>query len=93
MKQEHKACVRMEEGYMRATIDYSDLSYKSKITQAITSVEQRLDVHPEVINRKDDEVSGYLTVEFSGDDYTCNRNSGEFITKLLDELDISECAV
>jgi hypothetical protein len=76
---------------MRATVGYNDLTYRDKINQAINSVEKELDIHPEVINRKDSKSIGYLTVEFSGDDYICTRNSGEFIQKFLDKLDISEC--
>lgn len=91
MSHNTKACVRMEEGYMRATINYDDLEYASTVKKAIESVENALKIYPEVIQRKDSSSTGYLTVEFSGEEYIRSRNSGEFIQQLLKELDISEC--
>lgn len=91
MPQNTKACVRMEEGYMRATINYKDIAYKTIVNDAIANLENSLQIHPEVIQREDSSSTGYITVEFSGEDYICNRNSGKFIQQLLNDLDISEC--
>lgn len=85
------ATVRMEEGYMRVTIQYDDPSYKSEICKAITELEKDLDIYPEVLHRRDSAKQGFSTVEFSGDDYICSRTCGEFVEGLLKKLDIKEC--
>ena len=85
------ANVRMEEGYMRATIQYDEPSYKIEICKAVTELESSLKLYPEVIHRYDNEKKGFSTIEFSGDDYICDRNCGKFIEDLLCKLNIGEC--
>ena len=91
MLNETTAIVRMEEGYMRMTIQYEELSYKSEICKVISALEQKLDIYPEVIHRRDHEKKGFCSVEFSGEDYICSRTCGEFVEALISELDIKEC--
>ncbi|HHH20098.1 MAG TPA: hypothetical protein ENK86_06285 [Campylobacterales bacterium] len=85
------ANIRMEEGYMRATIQYDESAYKAEICKAISELEGALKIYPEVIHRYDNETKGFSTVEFSGDDYVCDRTCGKFIQDLLCKLEIGEC--
>lgn len=85
------AVVRMEEGYMRVTIQYDNTEYKAEISQTITQLEKSMDIYPETIHRRDGEKKGFCSVEFSGDDYVCSRSCGEFIEALISKLDIQEC--
>ncbi|MCH9741337.1 MAG: hypothetical protein K0U38_10955 [Epsilonproteobacteria bacterium] len=85
------AMVRMEEGYMRLTIEYDNPSFKTEICKNIAAMEQKLDIYPEVIHRRDSEKKWFCSAEFSGDDYICSRTCGEFIEGLLCNLNIKEC--
>lgn len=85
------ATVKMEEGYMRVTIEYTQPDCRSVICDSIGEVEKEMEVYPEVIHRRVGEDSGTFCVEFSGDDYICSRTSGEFIEKLLSRLEIAKC--
>ena len=89
----HNRCatVKMEEGYMRVSIEYTEPTCRSIICDTIGEVEKELDVYPEVIHRRVGKESGTFSVEFSGEDYICTRTSGEFIEKLLAKLDITQC--
>jgi len=91
MSEKRTAMVRMEEGYMRATIQYDDPSYKSEICKAIVEIETDLKIYPEIIHRIDSNKKGFCSVEFSGEDYICSRTCGEFVEDLLKQLDIKEC--
>jgi|GEM_PF-490340 len=93
MATERTAVVRMEEGYMRATIKYDDTAYKSEICRTITSLEKSMDIYPEVIHRRDSEKKGFCSVEFSGDEYVSSRDCGDFIEALIAKLGIKECVV
>lgn len=85
------ANVLMEEGYMRVTVEYTQLKYRSVICDAIGEVETELEVYPEVLHRRKNDSSGTFSVEFSGDDYICSRTSGEFIEMILKKLNIKKC--
>ena len=91
MSSKRTAIVSMEEGYMRASIEYDDFEYKADICKAITGLEKKLDIYPEVIYRIESEKKGFCSVEFSGDEYICSRSCGDFIEELLSTLDIKEC--
>jgi len=91
MSEKKTATVRMEEGYMRATIQYNDPSYKAEICKAIVEIEDDLKIYPEIIHRRDSTKQGFCSVEFSGEDYICSRTCGEFIETLIKELKIEEC--
>ncbi len=88
------ASVKMEEGYMRVTVQYSEAGDRSIICDTIGDVEKELDLFPEVIHRRKDETSGSFSVEFGGsEDYLCTRTCGKFVEILLKKLDITakEC--
>jgi len=90
MSEKRTATVRMEEGYMRATIQYGDPLYKSQICKAITELESDLKIYPEIIHRIDSKKKGFCSVEFSGEDYICSRTCGEFIETLMKKLEIKK---
>jgi len=88
------ASVKMEEGYMRVTIQYSEPNDRSIICDTIGEIEKALDLYPEVVHRRKDEVCGSFSVEFGGnDDYVCNssRDCGAFVEQLLKKLEITAC--
>jgi hypothetical protein len=84
------ATVRMEEGYMRLTMEYNNPSFKTDICQQIAKLEKGLDIYPEVIHRRDNAKRFFTSVEFSGDDYTCSRSCGTFIESIIQELDLKK---
>jgi len=55
----------MEEEYMSLVIEYKDRSDRGVICDEIGKVEEEMDVHPEVIHKRDPEGGGSFTVEFS----------------------------
>ncbi len=85
------ASVKMEEGYMRISIEYTDPSSRSIICDAIGDVEMELDMTPEVFHKRVEDNKGIFGIEFSGGDYICQRSSGEFIEAVLKKLDIKQC--
>jgi len=86
------ASVKMEEGYMRVTVEYTKPECRSMICDIIGEVERELDLFPEVIHRRKDTTSGTFSVEFGGsEDYVCTRTCGEFIETLLKKLEITKC--
>jgi hypothetical protein len=86
-----RATVRMEEGYMRLTIKYNNPTDKTKICKNVANLEQKLDVYPEVIHRRDSKEECFSSIEFSGEDYICSRTCGEFIERLIHDLGIEKC--
>lgn len=85
------AKVVMEEGYMRLSIEYTNPKSRLIICDAVDKIEKDMDVHPEVLHRRIDEGKGAFSIEFSGEDYVCTRTSGEFIERVLKDLDIEKC--
>ena len=86
------ASVRMEEGYMRAIIEYTKPECRSMICDLIGEVEKELDIFPEVMHKRKDATSGTFSVEFGGsDDHMCTRTGGEFIETVLKKLELTEC--
>lgn len=86
------ANVRMEEGYMRITIEYIDSECRSVICDTIGAVERELDLYPEVIHKRQGEASGVFSIEFRGsEEYVCTRAPGEFAELLLQKLEITAC--
>ena len=84
------AIVKMEEGYMRLSIAYTNPDSRSIICDTIGVVEKELDVYPEVFHKRKDDY-GTFSIEFTGDTYICSRTSGEFVESVLKKLDITEC--
>jgi len=85
------AIVRMEEAYMRLIIEYDNPTYKTEICKNIANLEQELKIYPEVIHRKGDTNKWFSSIEFSEDDYICSRTCGNFIERLLSNLNIQQC--
>jgi len=86
------ASVKMEEGYMRLTIQYSEPSDRSVICDTIGEIEKKLDLYPEVVHRRKDDTCGSFSVEFGGsEDYLCTRTCGAFVEQVLKELHITAC--
>ena len=86
------ADVKMEEGYMRMSIEYNNDISKVQIQQAIGKVEKDMKIFPSVIRRAINETSGNFSVEF-GIDEDCTRDNGDFCEAVLKELGISNCAI
>jgi len=94
MVNNRSASVKMEEGYMRLTVQYSEPKDRSVICDTIGKVEQETGLYPEVVHRRKDELCGSFSVEFGGsDNYVCTRECGDFVESLLKKLDITarEC--
>jgi hypothetical protein len=85
------AGVRMEEGYMRLTLEYKNPEFKIDICKKIAKIEKNLKIYPEVLHRRDNDEKCFTSIEFSGDDYICTRTCGEFIDNILKELEINQC--
>ncbi|RLA77411.1 MAG: hypothetical protein DRG78_17480 [Epsilonproteobacteria bacterium] len=85
------ATVKMEERYMRMTIEYTGLESRSLICDEIGKVEKEMDVYPEVIHKRVTSESGTFSIEFSGEGYICQRTSGEFAEAILKKLGIKKC--
>jgi len=85
------AIVRMEEGYMRLTLEYMDSTFKTDICKNIGEAEKSLDIYPEVLHRRDNQKKWFTSVEFSGDDYMYTRSCGDFIEGVVAGLGIKEC--
>ena len=91
LKNRH-ASVKMEEGYMRVTIEYTESSCRTEICDTINDVEKELEVFPEVIHRRLEGDAGTFSVEFGGcEGYNEQRDSGTFIETLLEKLKIKKC--
>ncbi len=85
------ANVRMEEEYMRLTIEYHDPLDKTEICKNIAILEKKFDIYPEVIHRRENKENYFSSIEFSGEEYISNRSCGDFIEELLKDLNIKEC--
>jgi hypothetical protein len=81
----------MEEEYMTLVIDYKNKEDRKVICDKIAQEEEAFDVHPEVMHKRDKDGGGSFTIEFSRDIYTHSRIPGEFIEKLLKDLNIEHC--
>lgn len=85
------AKVQMEEGYMRLSMEYTNPKSRTIICGTVANIEKDMGVSPEVIHRRLEDDRGAFSIEFSGESYICTRTSGEFIEKVLKELDIDKC--
>ncbi|SFV63559.1 hypothetical protein MNB_SV-12-401 [hydrothermal vent metagenome] len=85
------AIVRMEEGYMRLTLEYNDPTFKTKICKYVGEAEKSLEVYPEVLHRRDSAKKCFTSIEFSGDEYICSRSCGDFIETVVSGLGIKQC--
>ncbi len=85
------ADVKMEEGYMRMSIEYNNDVSKQKIQDAIATIEKKMQCYPSVIRRAISEDAGNFSVEFGFD--SCQRTSGEFCESVIKELGIGKCSI
>ena len=85
------ADVRMEEGYMRMSIEYNNEDSMHKIQKAISDVEKEMQLFPSVIRRAIDEHAGNISVEF--DVEWVQREAGEFCEAVLKKVGIDHCQI
>jgi len=67
MERDMCADVKMEEGYMRMSIEYNNEISKKRIQVAIGEIEKEMQVFPSVIRRAINEHAGNFSVEFETD--------------------------
>jgi hypothetical protein len=91
MSRDMCADVKMEEGYMRMSIEYNNEISKKKIQESIGKVEKDMGVFPSVIRRAISEDAGNFSIEFGYD--SCQRTSGEFCEAVMKELEICKCSI
>ncbi|MBD3842230.1 MAG: hypothetical protein IE909_10160 [Campylobacterales bacterium] len=85
------ADVKMEEGYMRMSIEYNNDESRTKIQDAIGVVEKRMGIYPDVLRRAISNEAGNYSVEFGYD--SCQRTAGEFCEEVMKELGIDHCSI
>ena len=91
MSRDMVADVKMEEGYMRMSIEYNNDNSKKKIQDAIGKVEKDMLVFPSVIRRAINDTAGNFSVEFGTEGIP--RDAGDFCEAVLKELDLKKCGV
>jgi len=91
MERDMCADVKMEEGYMRMSVEYNNETSKKNIQAAIGKVEKQMQVFPSVIRRAINEHAGNFSIEFEFD--SCQRTSGEFCEAVMKELGIGKCSI
>jgi hypothetical protein len=85
------AVVKMEEQYMRISINYEDKADRGFISEKIGEVEQQLKIFPDVLHKDINKSLSSFSIEFGGCEYVCSRESGDFIKLLIDKLGIVQC--
>ncbi len=91
MSRDMCADVKMEEGYMRMSIEYNNETSKTKIQQAIGKIEKDMGIFPSVIRRAIDADAGNFSVEFGTEGIP--RDAGDFCEAVLKELNLSSCGI
>jgi hypothetical protein len=91
MSRDMCADVKMEEGYMRMSIEYNNDTSKEKIQNAISKTEKETGEFPSVIRRAISEEAGNFSVEFGYD--SCQRTAGDFCEAVMKELGINNCSI
>ncbi|MEA3289825.1 MAG: hypothetical protein U9Q04_06535 [Campylobacterota bacterium] len=91
MSRDMCADVKMEEGYMRMSIEYNNDTSKDKIQQAISKTEKETGEFPSVIRRAISEDAGNFSVEFGYD--SCQRTAGDFCEGVMKKLGINNCSI
>jgi ribosomal protein S19 len=84
--------VKMEEGYMRMSIEFNNDESKNKISDVISEIEKSMKIYPSVIRRNINEHCGNFSVEFGIEDMN-GRTSGEFCEAVMKKLGISYCQI
>jgi hypothetical protein len=91
MSRDMCADVKMEEGYMRMSVEYNNDDSKEKIENAISEVEKDMQCKPSVIRRAISDDAGNFSVEFGYD--SCQRTAGEFCEAVMGKLGIGKCSI
>jgi hypothetical protein len=80
------ADMKMEEGYMRMSIEYNNEGSKNQILSAISSAEKNIIANPDILVREVDSAIGNISVEFFVEGVT--REAGEFCESVLKALNL-----
>ena len=91
MSRDMCADVKMEEGYMRMSVEYNNDKSKIKIQKAIGKIEKEMGIYPSVIRRAISNDAGNFSVEFGVEGIP--RDAGDFCEALMQELGISNCSI
>ena len=91
MSRDMCADVKMEEGYMRMSIEYNNEESKTKIEKAIAEAEKSMQLFPDVTRRAISDSAGNFSVEFGVEGIP--RDAGEFCEVVLHKLGIDHCSV
>jgi len=91
MSRDMCADVKMEEGYMRMSIEYNNDISKVKIQQAIAKIEKDLQLFPSVIRRAINDTAGNFSIEFGTEGIP--RDAGDFCEAVMKELGINNCSI
>jgi hypothetical protein len=86
MSRDMCADMKMEEGYMRMSIDYNNENSKLKIQEAISKIEKQMKVYPSILRKSINQNAGNFSIEFDIDNV--EREGGNFCDAVLKELDI-----
>ena len=91
MSRDMCADVKMEEGYMRMSVEFNNDKSRDIIQNAISKIEKNMKIFPSVIRRNIDEHAGNFSVEFGDDGVP--RDAGEFCEAVMKELNITNCGI
>ncbi len=91
MERDMCADVKMEEGYMRMSVEYNNDTSKAKIQDAIAKIEKKMGLYPSVIRRAISANAGNMSVEFGADGI--HRDAGDFCEAVIKELGIGHCSI
>ncbi len=83
------AVVRMEEMYLRLTVEYDNDISRKQIADTILKIEKEMEVFPSVIRRAISPEAGNFSIEFNVE--VENREAGEFFEKVMKDLNITHC--
>jgi len=91
MSRDMCADVKMEEGYIRMSVEYNNDESKKKIQAAIGVIEKKMQIFPSVIRRAINDTAGNFSIEFECEGI--GREGGEFCEALMHELGINKCSI
>jgi len=89
MSRDMCADMKMEEGYMRMSIEYNNDISKNKIQEAISKTEKDMQIFPSVLNKELGDNIGNFSLEFETDNVA--RDGGNFCNAVMKELNITSC--
>jgi len=91
MSRDMCADMKMEEGYMRMSVEFNNDDSRDKIQNAISDIEKEMKLYPSVIRRNIDDHTGNFSIEF--EEGGCSREAGEFCERVMKKLGITSCGV